>query len=143
MSMKKDGSRSELDSMYSGTWSPDAKFVPAKECMHCAEGVTHAVAPQHWPIDTVAKVCYACGRVHYYKDNLLLMSEREAVIEYQSKPFAVRGGIAVQPSSALVARDLVLLGLEGGMAAAEVARELHCDLHYVEMVARHAQHGYA
>ena len=122
-------------------WSPVSTFVRRKACPECFRGIAAIVAPLSWPIGTIAKVCYACGRVLECVDGLLIMEEREAAVEFQPRPFAVRRGVAIQPSNAEVAREIVLLGLEGGLSAREVAAELKCDEHYVKMIERHAHGG--
>jgi hypothetical protein len=124
--------------LYQPTWAPRSTFVPAKRCSHCQEPVSKLVAPDHWPVDMIMTVCYACGRTKGYVDNLLLMSPREAVIEFQSRPFAVRRGVAIQPSSYEVAREMILLALEGGLSPIDVAAELNIERNYVLNIARAA-----
>jgi hypothetical protein len=66
------------------------------------------------------------------------MEPREAVVEFQERPWAVRGRIALQPSNAQVARDLILLGLEAGLSPEMVSAELNVERHYVLNIARAA-----
>lgn len=120
-------------------WTPVSTFEKRPECVHCSKAIMAVVAPLHWPIETVAGVCYACGRVLKYADNLLLMTPRQAVVEFEPRRFAVRRGVAMQPSNGEVAREMILLGLESGLSAAEVAAELHVDTHFVKNIERAAE----
>lgn len=116
-------------------------FTPAAKCANCVDGATFLVPPSHWPVDTVARVCYACGRVQEYVDNLLLFTPREAVIEFQPRPWAVRRGVAIEPAGGLVPRDLIVSELESGCTVSQIAAFLRVDRHYVLNVARAAGYG--
>lgn len=115
---------------------------PAKrKCNHCDDDVNVLIPPVHWPIGTVALACYACGRVRRYEDNLYLFTPRKAVVEFQAKPWAVRNGVAIQPSNFEVARELVLLGIENGLSVSEISTNLDVEEHYVRNIARAAGLG--
>lgn len=116
-----------------------SRFVPGKACGACKTGPRKTVAPAHWPVETVARVCYACGRVLDYVDDLLLMTPREAVIEFQPRAWAIRRRMAIQPSNAEVGREMILLGLEGGLSPEQVAAELSIEVAYVRNIARAAE----
>lgn len=126
------------DGMSTDGRTPVSRFVRAERCVHCPSELDFVVPPKYFPVDTIAITCYACGRVRRYVDNLLIMTAREAAIERQSHMFAVRGHIGIQPSTAEVARELILAGLEGGLTVAEVSASLNVQRGYVLNVAQAA-----
>jgi len=122
--------------MFGSQWSePKSAFVKAQYCVHCTPDSFFIVSSDHWPIDTVAKICYACGRVHEYIDGLLLMAPREAVIEFQSRPWAVRRGVAIAPSDSEIDREELIEKLEEGLTPTEISRELHVERDFVMKIA--------
>lgn len=111
------------------------RFVPNPACVHCDAAITFTTCPTHWPMDTVAKVCYACGRVREYVDGLLIFTPREAVVEYTKRlGGVVKGGVAHATEEGEVNRLTVVDFLEMGFPAAVIAAELGCEFRYVEQI---------
>jgi len=112
-------------------------FTPFRACAHCADQINFVVSPTSWPIDTVAKACYACGRVLAYVDDLQLFTPREAVVEYTHRfGGVVKRGVATPVD--LVDREKILGALELGYSAPLIAMDFKCSLRYVELIAEHA-----
>lgn len=109
-------------------------FIPAKDCGRCG-GVTHVITPRAWPVGTVARACYSCGRIVEYVDNLYIFTKREAFAAARQREWAVRGGSARQPSNAEAARALIIMGTELGLDAATISLELDVHEDYVKHVA--------
>jgi hypothetical protein len=111
-------------------------FQPRPSCGPNCGSVTIPVCPVHFPVETVAMACLMCGRVWRYIDNLLLFTPKEALQEFQARPWAVRGGIAFEPSLPEVSRVLILDALAAGMTEVEIATEYDCELDYVRTIKR-------
>ena len=126
-------------SMGTGSRERPNLFVPAKHCVHCEnDTVEFSVVPTCWPVDSVARVCYACGRILRYVDNLLLFTDRRAVIEYTSRlGGVVQRGIAKSVDNE-VDREKIIRYLEMGFTAGLIAADFKCEPRYVKQIARAA-----
>jgi hypothetical protein len=103
-------------------------FVRRAKCSACDSGVTVLVAPSHWPVEAVARVCYACGRVReYVVSGLLLFTPRQAIRERRPRQHVVKHRTALEretPHDFETVRNMIIMGIETGLEEAVIAEEL-------------------
>lgn len=117
----------------------ESSFTKQAHCAACKDAqIEFTVSPTAWPIQTVGQCCYQCGRILRYVDNLLLFSEREAVLEYTTRLGGVVDHGAAKPVDNYVDRETILRCLEIGLPIEAIAAELHCKQQYVKQIARAA-----
>ncbi len=99
------------------------------------------VCPTYWPIDSVGLGCSYCGAIIDYRDELRVFTAREALKQYQDRvnfKFKRRKGYSVPLPPAKTAssyehmKHLILMGIEGGMRAQEVADLM--GIHTMEVI---------
>jgi hypothetical protein len=108
---------------------------PEWPCGKCGCKHVRVTSPTYWPIDSVAIICFMCGAVVDYADDLLIFKPKEALKEYVKRKWVVREGIALQPTSYEIAIELIRMGIEGGLTDEDIAYELNVTLEYVDAVA--------
>ena len=104
-------------------------------CGKCLCEVTVIVSPKCWPIETIALVCALCGSVVEYMDQMLIFAPKKAAVEHVRRQWVVRHKTALQPSEYEVARELILMGLDGGLSDDEVAEQIGVEAEYVDAIA--------
>ena len=113
-------------------------------CGKCGCEFVNVGGPKSWPIDTVALTFAKCGSVVDYVDGLLLMTVKQALKEYtRGRRFASGNGISValnmETPIALsgwgIAKELVGMGIDGGLSDQDIAEALEISEEYVALVA--------
>lgn len=118
-------------------------------CGKCGCTFVNVCCPRIWPIGTIALTCSKCGSIVEYVDGLLLMTIQEVLRDYRSdRAWVTREGIAREPnvgldlerlpSNYIVAKELVLMGLENGLTVEDIGKEMGIAVESVRQMARDA-----
>ena len=107
-------------------------------CGKCSSSAWKVTCPKYFPIDCVAITCMACGSVICYVDNLLILTLKEAMQERRPRQWVVQHAVAHRPSEFEAAREMILMGLEGGLTDFDIAETLSLPVEYVSELARKA-----
>ena len=107
-------------------------------CGKCGCEFINVVCPVHWPIESVALCCAKCGSVVDYIDGLLLLTVKQAIKDRQGRSHVVRRGIGIEPpgmSGLGVAKELVQMGIGGGLTDQDIAEAMGVTEEYVSLIA--------
>jgi hypothetical protein len=136
----------EEDSLYSAQGIPEyrvnsrllrpwegIKEAPCS-CSKCGGNWVVKACPQYWPIDSIALVCFYCGSVIDYVDGLLILEIRE-VIASQRKHWMSSGRVRdTEITPFAVLKELILMGIDGGLTDMEISQELDIAAEYVSYI---------
>jgi hypothetical protein len=108
-------------------------------CGKCGCEFINVVCPQRWPINTVALACAKCGSIVEYIDGLMLMEVKQAIREFQrsSEMVSCRPQYDNQRgmSGIGVAKELVQMGIDGGLTDQDIAEAMEVSEDYVALIA--------
>jgi len=105
-----------------------ATGVPHAPCGRCGCAFVSVVCPNHFPVEVVALVCFACGRSIAFVDGVLLITVRQALRESTARPWVVKHRTAKSTENESLSpgrlRELVDLGRRDGLSDADIAEAL-------------------
>jgi hypothetical protein len=108
-------------------------------CGRCGGCFLNVVCPVHWPIETIALVCFTCGSTMDYVDNLLMLEVKEAMRIRVQRPWVIDRGAAKQVESSVtnekVLGEIIEMGVAGGLSDQDIAEVLEMDPGYISDVA--------
>lgn len=121
------------------------RIAETSPCGKCGCEFINVVCPVHWPIESVALCCATCGSVVEYIDGLLLLSVKQAVSDRTGRAYANRRRVSVEIPTGLsglgTAKELVQMGIDGGLTDQDIAEAMGVSEEYVAIIAQLISRG--